>query len=68
MVKKMYASTLSSKGQLTIPKTVREILNLKEGSVCGFTINNDSSVLFTHELDKKERLFSKRLLLLNKVF
>lgn len=37
-------STLTSKGQLTVPKEVRERLKLKTGDKVQFTINKDGKI------------------------
>ena len=37
-------STLTSKGQLTVPKEVRERLKLKTGDKIQFTINKDGKI------------------------
>lgn len=38
----MAHSTVTSKGQITIPKTVREKLNLKTGDLVDFVVNKGS--------------------------
>ena len=45
-------STISKKGQTTIPLEIRESLNLKEGDTLVFQIGNDNKVTF-----KKSPLF-----------
>jgi antitoxin PrlF len=40
----MSASTLTSKGQTTIPKDIRDRLNLKPGDKIKFMVNADGSV------------------------
>jgi antitoxin PrlF len=42
----MEVSRLSSKGQVTIPKSIRDALNLNEGDKVAF-INNDGKVIIT---------------------
>ena len=42
----MYIGTVSSKGQITIPKQVREKLDLRPGDKVDFTIIKGSRVLF----------------------
>jgi AbrB family looped-hinge helix DNA binding protein len=46
------ATTLTSKGQVTIPKKVREALGLKPGSSVEFTVSRDGQVVL-HKRDKK---------------
>lgn len=41
----MLASTLTSKGQATIPAEIRKALNLKAGDVVGFEIKNHKAVI-----------------------
>lgn len=38
-------STMTSKGQVTIPRTIREALGLKAGSEVVFDVNADGAVL-----------------------
>ena len=40
----MPVATMTSKGQITIPKTVREALNLETGDRVEFLIDSDGSV------------------------
>lgn len=42
----MEVSRISSKGQVTIPKSIRDILNLNEGDRVAF-IENDGKVIIT---------------------
>lgn len=41
----MATSTLTSKGQMTVPKSIRDRLNLKEGDRLEFVLENDRIVL-----------------------
>lgn len=47
----MAEATLTSKGQVTIPKAVREAMGLKEGDRVDF-IETDRGVLMTFTLDR----------------
>lgn len=40
----MYCSKVTSKGQITVPKAVREALALREGDRMSFLIHNDGTV------------------------
>ncbi len=51
------ATTLTSKGQVTIPKQIRDALNLTPGSSVEFAVNRDSEVVI-HRVDA--RLSCKR--------
>jgi antitoxin PrlF len=44
----MHISTITSKGQTTIPKNIREKLNLITGDNIEYHINNDNSVTLCH--------------------
>jgi AbrB family looped-hinge helix DNA binding protein len=50
----MNKATLTSKGQITIPKEIREHMQLSTGDCVNFIINDDSSVTF--EKDKQTEL------------
>ena len=39
------ATTLTSKGQVTIPKQIRDALNLAPGSAVNFAVNQDGDVV-----------------------
>lgn len=39
------ATTLTSKGQVTIPKRIRDALNLAPGSVVDFAVNREGDVV-----------------------
>ena len=45
----MNKATLTSKGQITIPKEIREHLQLSTGDCVNFNINDDSSVTFAKD-------------------
>ncbi len=45
----MYTSRLSAKGQVTIPKKVRDILGLVPGDQVGYRLRGDKVVLFRIE-------------------
>ena len=38
-------SKITSKGQVTVPKKVRESLGLKEGDSLGYEVNEDNAVI-----------------------
>ena len=44
----MYISTITSKGQTTIPKDIRKKLNLITGDNIEYYVNNDSSITLIH--------------------
>jgi antitoxin PrlF len=53
----MSQSTLTSKGQITIPKAVRERLHLETGDKVYFDVRDDGSVLLVARNEPLERLF-----------
>lgn len=53
----MSESTLTSKGQITIPKSVRERLNLEPGDKVYFDIQEDGSVILVARNEPLEGLF-----------
>ena len=53
----MEESTLSSKGQITIPKVVREQLHLEAGDKVYFDLRDDGSVLIVACNEPVEGLF-----------
>ena len=44
MEKRMPSATVTSKGQITIPKSVRELLGLNAGDRVSFTVSEDGVV------------------------
>jgi len=52
----MSRSTLTSKGQITIPKDVREALHLEPGDRLDFMIQDDGRVLFQPATVKAQEL------------
>ena len=46
------STTLTSKGQVTIPKQIRDALNLEPGSLVEFTVNRDGEVVI-HKVGAK---------------
>ncbi len=53
----MSESTVTSKGQITIPKAVRERLHLEPGDKVYFDIRDDGSVLLMARNEPLEKLF-----------
>lgn len=53
----MSESTLTSKGQITIPKAVREALHLEVGDRVYFEVRTDGSVVLKPRNEPAERLF-----------
>lgn len=53
----MAESTVTSKGQITIPKAVRERLHLEAGDTVYFDVQDDGSVLLVAKNEPLERLF-----------
>lgn len=45
----MPAATLTSKGQITVPKEIREALGVKTGDRLGFRIKSDGTVIVLAE-------------------
>lgn len=58
------ATTLTSKGQVTIPKRIRDALNLLPGSSLEFAVNKDGEVVIhkvgTRSSRKRDRFESAR--------
>ena len=54
----MSESTITSKGQITIPKAVRERLHLEIGDKVYFDVRNDGSVVLVARNEPVEGLFS----------
>jgi antitoxin PrlF len=50
-------STMTSKGQVTIPKTIRDALGLRPGSEVVFDLSPDGAVLVRGETAKTEDRF-----------
>lgn len=44
----MYTSTITSKGQTTIPRDIREKLNLITGDTIEYYVNNTNSITLIH--------------------
>ncbi|MFI5311429.1 MAG: AbrB/MazE/SpoVT family DNA-binding domain-containing protein [Gemmatimonadales bacterium] len=53
----MSESTLTSKGQITIPKAVRERLHLEAGDTVYFDVRDDGSVVLVARNEPVEGLF-----------
>lgn len=53
----MSESTVTSKGQITIPKAVRERLNLEAGDTVYFDVRDDGSVRLVARNEPLEHLF-----------
>ncbi|OGB02169.1 MAG: hypothetical protein A3E25_17590 [Burkholderiales bacterium RIFCSPHIGHO2_12_FULL_69_20] len=51
----MYA-TLTSKGQLTLPKEIRDRLNLDAGAILDFKIQADNTITARHVLPDARRI------------
>lgn len=49
------ATTVTSKGQVTIPKHIRDSLNLEPGSKVVFDVNNDGELVLRKEGPVEER-------------
>lgn len=45
----MYTSTITSKGQTTIPVDIRKALNLSVGDTIGYCLNNDGTLTIVPE-------------------
>ena len=57
---KTITATVSSKGQITIPQEIREILGISEkGDIVGFQIEKNSILVKKLELIEPEEKFSK---------
>jgi len=55
----MPSATITSKGQVTIPKKVRDKLQLKAGDTLNFEIDTPSSVKITTEKKHHSEIFGK---------
>ncbi len=53
----MIASKITSKGQITIPKKIRDFLNVDVSDVIEFTLLEDGKVLISSEKKSAEPLF-----------
>jgi len=53
----MSESTLTTKGQITIPKAVRETLHLEPGDKVYFDVRDDGTVLLMARNEPLEKLF-----------
>lgn len=49
------ASTLTSKGQVTIPKHIRDALDLAPGAAVEFAVNDDGDVVIRKSAERRER-------------
>ncbi|MDQ0896395.1 MULTISPECIES: AbrB/MazE/SpoVT family DNA-binding domain-containing protein [unclassified Paenibacillus] len=49
----MFKSTITSKGQLTVPKEIRELLNLNTGDGVVFKVNDARNIVVTFEKDEE---------------
>jgi antitoxin PrlF len=58
------STTLTSKGQVTIPKHIRDALNLEPGSMVDFAVNRDGEVVIRsvrgHAKNKADRFEAAR--------
>ena len=53
------ATTVTSKGQVTIPKKVREFLDIKPGSAVAFELTSTGDVVLRHDKIRKHRAKSR---------
>ena len=49
------ATTVTSKGQVTIPKKVRDLLQIEPGSVVDFELTSSGDVILRHRKGKRKR-------------
>ncbi len=52
----MLSSSITTKGQVTIPYAIRQQLHLKPGDKVAFTVE-DNHVILTHKIDDVEAAF-----------
>ena len=50
------ATTVTSKGQMTIPKKVRDLLGIEAGSAVDFELTPSGDVVLRHRKDQRKRL------------
>ena len=55
----MIQAKVTSKGQITIPKKIRDLLKLKTGDNVAFILKRDGSVLFTTKTVSVDEFFGK---------
>ena len=55
----MTTATITSKGQLTIPKEVREMLRLHSGDKVGFVLNRDDEMTLRPMTKSVDQVFGK---------
>ena len=55
----MVTATLTSKGQLTIPKAVRDSLNLHTGDRVAFIVHNDTEVVLKPVTKSVDEVFGR---------
>lgn len=61
---KTVSAILTSKGQLTLPKTIREVLDLNEGDKINFILDSDLQVRIEKANNKRSALFNLLMLLM----
>src|SRR5690625_2236188 len=52
---KVIKSTITSKGQITLPKTIRELMNLNTGDQVVFTLESNNKVIMEKESNIKNQ-------------
>lgn len=55
----MVTATITSKGQITIPKTVRESLHLHSGDKIAFVMHGETEALFTPVTRTVDQVFGR---------
>ncbi|MFO7534340.1 MAG: AbrB/MazE/SpoVT family DNA-binding domain-containing protein [Kiritimatiellia bacterium] len=55
----MVTATITSKGQITIPKTVRDSLRLQAGDIVSFTIQGENEAVLTPVTKTVDQVFGR---------